>query len=443
MSQARASQASSGTINRVATRHKAMMMVATVARMAGGLLTFVLIARYLHPASFGLIATAMAYTAFVGIITDFGLGTAALRDAAAAPDRTAEVMGNALAVKVLVAAPITLIGGLSLGFLMPSSWLLIYSLVFVGALAYSFGELSLVVARAKGRFDLEAKIVLGSSLVMLMIVGGVATLTGSIVMVAIAFATTRIGYLLLVLFVLRNWLGSPFSRKWSDVMATGRRASSYAADSFLTSLATQIDVLLFGAFLNLHDMGIYQSGARLVQVIIPFAVVLSTVYLPSLVAAQAQGSEAEYRRDAVRLTWEFTGLAVISGFGFAFVAPTITDLLYGNAYNALQSLWSGFAVFATLRLAASAYGIQLVALGRIRSRLINSIAAISILIGATVLVMPTRGLIASTWILALSAVPPFLFLGTTLIRSGWGGRHVPASMVVTVAAVTVLVVLWL
>ena len=45
-----------------------------------------------------------------------------------------------------------------------------------------------------------------------------------------------------------------------------RDSSSYAADNLLTTLSTQIDVLLFGTVLTLHDMGVYQSGARLVQV---------------------------------------------------------------------------------------------------------------------------------------------------------------------------------
>lgn len=434
-----ASKAGSETVRRVANRHKAIMMAATLARMAGGLLTFVLLARYLHPELFGLIATAMAYTAFMGILTDFGLGTAALRDAAAVPERSAQVMANALAVKGLLAALIVLVGGLALIFLMPSDRLMVYGLVFAGALAYSFGELSLVAARANGRFDLEAKMVIASSVVMLLVVGGVAALTGAVVPVAIAFFVTRLGYLLLVLVILRRWLGNPFTSTWRGIISTGRRASSYAADSCLTSLATQIDVLLFGAFLSLHDMGIYQSGARLVQVIVPFAVVLSTVYLPSLVAAQAQERDADYKSNATRLTWEFTCLAVLSGVGFTFVAPAFTDLLYGNAYRALQPLWTGFAVFACLRLAASAYGVQLVALGRIRARLINSIVSIAVLFGTTVLIMPKLGLVASAWILALSAVPPFLFLGTALMRTGLGGRHVLGSMASTLIVVTALI----
>lgn len=431
--------ATSEKVRHVANRHKAMMMAATLARMAGGLLTFVLLARYLHPEPFGLIATAMAYTAFMGILTDFGLGTAALRDAAAVPDQSAQIMADALAVKGLLAALIVLVGGLALTFLMPFDRLLIYGFVFAGALAYSFGELSLVAARANGRFDLEAKTVIASSVVMLVLVGGVAALTGAVMPVAIAFFVTRLGYLLLVLVTLRRWLGNPFTSNWSGIVSTGRRASSYAADSCLTSLATQIDVLLFGVFLSLHDMGIYQSGARLVQVIVPFAVVLSTVYLPSLVAARTHGRDVEYRGNATRLTWEFTCLAVLSGLGFTFVAPAFTDLLYGNAYRALQPLWPGFAVFACLRLAASAYGVQLVALGRIRARLINSVASIAVLFGTTLLVMPKFGLASSTWILALSAVPPFLFLGTALMRTGLGGRHVLGSMVLTLTVVAVLV----
>lgn len=408
------------------------MLVATLTRMGGGLLTFILFARNLSPEPFGLIATAMAYSAFVSIVTDFGLGTSAIREAAAAPEHTREVMADVLAVKGFLTLLVGLLGGLLLALLMPPGRLLVYALIFSGALAYSFGELMLVAARANQKFGIEVNIVLTTSIAMLLLLGGVAVLTKSATAVSVAFAVTRFGYLILVLSALRTWIGNPFSREWRDITSCIKRASSYAVDSLLTSLATQIDVLLFGVFLSLHDMGIYQSGARLVQVILPFAVALSTVYLPGLVAAHAQGRDGDYVRNAERLTWEFTGLALLGGAGFAFVAPIATNLLYGKAYSALHPLWDGFAVFAALRLAASSYGIQMAALGHIKFRLLSNISAISVLFLTTLLILPSAGMAATTWLLALSAAPPFLILGLTLIYTGSGGRHVPASMIAVI-----------
>lgn len=422
-------------IQRVANQHKLMMLVATLARMSVGFLTFVLLARYLQPDAFGLIATAMAYATFIGVVTDFGLATAALRDACAAPDNIRSVMGNALAVKGLLAAPIVLVGGFTLSLFITFDRLIVYLLVFIGALSFSFGEISLVAARANRQFALEAAIVLAASVAMLVLMGGVAAATGKVVPVAVAFAVTRVGYLLIVLFALRIWLGNPFVRTFSDLISTARQASSYAADSFLTNLATQVDMLLFGMVLSLHDMGIYQSGARLVQVILPFAVVLSTVYLPNLTAAHAQGREADFQRDAVRLTWEFTWLAVLGGLAFAFFGPKITNLLYSSAYKPLEPLWTGFAIFAVLRFTAAAYGVQLVALGRIAPRLVAQLSSIALLAIASVTVLGRGGLPVAAWLLAGSAVPTFLLLGLSLTRTGANNRYIVGSMATALTAV--------
>jgi O-antigen/teichoic acid export membrane protein len=186
----------------------------------------------------------------------------------------------------------------------------------------------------------------------------------------------------------------------------------------------------------MHDMGIYQAGARLVQAILPFAMILSTVYMPTLSAAAIQGDDERFCRNSRRINLEFAALAVIGGLGFAFVGPLVTHIIYGPSYAPLSPLWTGFAIFVALRLMASSFGIQLSAIGFVRVRIAASVVSIGIFCAATPLLVPHYGLAATSWMLALSGLPSFLILGGRLARD----RRSAASVLTTGLAVGLLVV---
>lgn len=427
----------------VAHRDKAMMLVATAARMGVGLLTFVAMARYLGPQQFGVIATAIAYATFIGIVTDYGLGVSALRTASAAPARADTIVSQAFATKLVltgIGAAVALVAALAL---LPGSSLLPCVMVFVGATAYGFADLSMIALRARRRFDVEAVIVTATSVVMMLAVAGAALATRDLVATAAAFMVSRVLYLAAALVVLRRRFAIAIAWRApvAALRATLRQSGSYALDSILTSLSSQVDVLLFAAMLSVHDIGVYQAGARLVQVILPFAVVLSTVYMPTLSHAAINGDRDGFARAAARVNWEFTGLAVLGGLGFAFVGPIVTDHVYGSRYAALVPLWRGFGLFALLRLASAGYGIQLAALGIIRIRVVAQVAAIGVLAAAAAWWVPTGGLPVTAWTLSTGALAALLALGGALAWSGRSDRRIWWTFAVIAAAAVPLVAL--
>jgi O-antigen/teichoic acid export membrane protein len=419
---------------------KLLMLGATGARLAVGLFTFIVLARFLGPASFGVIATAMAYTGFAALVTDFGFGVSALRRASADPGQAGAIVAEGLMAKALLTLLVTVIGGILLLLVAPRAWLPVYAAVHIGSVVYSFADLMLVIARAKRRFDVEAKLVTASSVMMLLGVGGVAALTRSMEAAAIAFAVTRSVYLLVTISALRRWLPPLASvrRRPASMLAALRGSAGYAADGILTNMSSQIDILLFGALLSAHDMGIYQAGARLVQVILPLAAVLGAVYMPVLSAAAINAQADAFRDSAKRLNIEFTALALIAGLGFAAAGPIATRVLYGHRYDGLLPLWSGFATFALLRLASAGYGIQLAALGHIRTRVAAQIACMIVLSAAAFWLLPRLGLRGTAWLLALSAMPSIILLGGGLLRDKRSHRSLIVSMAVTLAATAAL-----
>lgn len=402
--------------------HKFMMLGTTFARMGLGMLTFIILARYLGPRNFGVMATAIAYSNFVTLVSDFGFGLSALREASAAPERTGRILRETLLAKLLLTLLLTTVTGAAVIALAPREWLPVYALVHAGSICLSIAEMMMVAPRASRRFEVESVLVLTGSAGILAFSGIPVALTGNIVIAAAAFAGSRLIYLALVTIALRRWLGTDGERfpPWSVLISRIRGSTSYAADGILTALSSQVDVLIFGVIMTAHDMGLYQAGARLVQVIVPIAGVLSTIYMPTLSAAAINGDDAAFRKNATRLNWEFAMLAIAGGIAVAALGPFATDLLYGDRYDELKPLWAGFAAYAILRFASASYGIQLAALGFIRTRIAAQLASIAVFALSALILLPMFGLAAAPWLLAASALPVFLILGIAVARANRG-----------------------
>lgn len=397
---------------------KFTMLAATGARLAVGMLTFIILARYLGPAQYGIIASAIAYGAFASILSDFGFGTSGLRMASADIERSARIIGDAVATKLVLFVLVTLIGLLIAVAVLPLSWWPIFALVHIGSTANGLSELHLIAARARRRFTLEARLVISASTMMLLIFGGVTAFTRDLTAAAAAFALTRVLYLMMIRRTLRDWVEplSQLGRSRMEIARVLRRAKGFALDSVLTSFSGQADVLMFAAILPPHDFGIYQAGARLAQVFVSFAPVLSSVYLPGLSAAAISKDDKGFRLGSWRLSLEFAGLALVGGLGFMIAGPLVTPLLYGARYDSLAPLWPGFAAFALMRFGAAGFGIQLAALGHVRTRVLSSIISIMFLALLTVLLLPTYRLPVAPLLLAAGAMPSIAILGIMLAR---------------------------
>lgn len=383
---------------------KIYMLLATFARLGVGMLTFILLARFLGPTPFGILAAAMAYSGLINLLTDFGFSVSALRSASADVANSGAIVCRVLVSKaaltvlaVVIATPVVML-------VLPAALWPVYALAMAGTTANSLADLCIIVARARRRFDAEAVLVIGNSVLMTLIVGVVAIVTHDLLASTLAFAASRALYLAITATALRKWLhlGGLAKVGLRQIGAALKAGAGFAIDGGLTNVAGQIDVLVFSVLLTAHEMGVYQAGARLAQVISPLAVVLSTVYMPSLSAAAINRDTAGFEKAAFRLNIEFTLLALGAGAAFTFAGPLLTRLVYGHAYDALLPLWGGFGAYAVLRLSTSAYGIQLAALGAVRVRIGSQIASILFFLMLTFVVFPHQGLAMAPLELAAS-----------------------------------------
>ncbi len=401
---------------------KIYMLLATFARLGVGMVTFILLARFLGPTPYGILAGAMAYSGLINLLTDFGFAISALRTASADVANSGAIVRRVLVSKVALTALALAIAVPVVMLTVPAARWPIYALAMAGTSANALAELCIIAARARRRFDAEAVLVIGNSVVMTAIVGAVAITRHDLLASTMAFAASRVLYLVITAFSLRKWLelGKLTKVGVRQIAESLKAGSGFAIDGGLTNVAGQIDVLVFSVLLGAHELGVYQAGARLVQVISPLAVVLSTVYMPSLSAAAINHDNAGFEQASFRLNVEFTLLALLAGAAFTFAGPLLTRLVYGHAYDALLPLWGGFGAYAVLRLSTSAYGIQLAALGAVRVRIGTQLASILFFLTLTFVVFPHQGLTMAPLELAASnAIITAIYsvaLGRTLKR---------------------------
>lgn len=401
------------------TSDKIFMTISTLSRMAMGLVVFVILAHLLGPHSFGLIATAIAYCSLIALVADFGLTTFALREAGASVADARSIVQKALAVKGATTL-LTGLAGLSvLLFVAPDAeYVWIYLFVFVGTTTASFGDLSFVAVRAVRRYDIEAYCVVGTSFVSLIMITAVTAVWTNPVVAALAFGTSRLVYLATSLFFLRPWLveGGLEVGTVKSLFDFGRRSSPFALDGILSNLANQADVLMISLMLDPASVGIYQAGARLVQTISPFAVILATVYLPRLAHAHRHGDPVERKSLARQLVLEFSALSLVIFLGFLFAGPIVTTYVYGERFKPLIELWPAFATFAMLRLITAAYGIQLAAYSEMKLRISSLVISIVFLVLGLYFVIPSYGILGAAWVLAASSLISLVLYGYATAR---------------------------
>lgn len=420
----------------LAHRPKYMMLIATATRMGVGLLSFVLMARYLGPEQFGLLAAAIAFSAVAATLSDFGLGISSLRAMSARPADTAMLVRSMMAAKLVLAGALGLVysGGVC-ALVEPSKWPL-FAFALVGQIGFSVAELSMVPLRVHGRFGTEALITVGGSAAMLGLLAAVVSLTSDATATAAAFAAGRLLYAAAALTGMGRTLNiRPIGRVLRrDVAGTLRASRGYAVDGSLTSLSTQIDVPLFGVALTATQLGIYQAGGRLVQVIIPFTAVLGNVYLPALASLHARGDAAAFAARARDLVREMAVLAMIVGCGFALLGPPMGRMLYPAAYDPLVSLWAGFAIHAMFRLAAVGFGLPLAAAGLVSWRIASHVASMAMLVVATLLLAGGADAAWTSMMLAASSLILLLLLAGASMQQGWNRRSNTLTLVAVLSA---------
>lgn len=339
-------------------------------RLFSNLVLFVVLARYWGPADFGRFSFLYSLSALTGIVVEYGLQTYIMRELDSTDQvKSRGVLSDALCLKLLLTPIYVLIAFLA-AFLSPDfREIQLFIPIVLATILSSFSEFFVAAIRASGNYDKELRVVLFGNLSQFGLAIATVALVGAPVLVVWAMVAGRTAYLLKAVISLPVSIRPQYPQElsfnalWSQIC----RTTAYAVDGFLTTVWTQLDLVLVNHLYGAHTTGLYAAGQRIVQGVSALAPVIGNVMLPRL-ATLARSADQGLNPTAVKV------LLMMSLTGAVFAAPLIaapghlSHLLYGEKFTDLPALLPLLGALLIARFCAGGAGLVITALGLQKAR---------------------------------------------------------------------------
>lgn len=231
-------------------------------------------------------------------------------------------------------------------------WFLIYGLIIPGNLCTETSTGVLQVAR---RFQAQAVINIGQSVLTAIIIVGAFILNGNMLVVVLAYTIGKlilgIGPMVLAWDSLGKIYGPGWWRASLKLLPPRKELTAFAVSTNLSATLNMIvrdsELLWVGFFLTTRDVGYYKIALAIINLVVaPINPLISATY-PELSRSVAEKSWAQLRRLLRRVTILAGGWSVAVSLGLLVFGNWVI-LLYGAeylpAYPALMVLLLGYGV---------------------------------------------------------------------------------------------------
>ena len=324
-------------INSATIKQSAVTFIGTFINGALGAIFYIFSARYLGPASFGLMILAITALTMISDISDLGTGTGIVRFVSEylIKDRykAYRFLKLGLKVKIIVSIVVVILGWISsplIAEMLFSKAELTTSLriAFIGvssALLFTFITSTL---QSLQKFWSWSIIQIGTNSLRLIFV----------------FALTWIGILTLNLnllvyifiplvgFIVGMMIIKPDFMKVKNEYSVAKEFFHYnkwvALFSLVAALGARMDIFISGRLLTNHELGIYSASNQLVQVIPQFVVAIHTVIAPKMASMDSFKEFMSYLKKTQVMVLGIAILIIL----LLPIAVYLIPLLYGNSY---------------------------------------------------------------------------------------------------------------
>jgi O-antigen/teichoic acid export membrane protein len=332
----------------------------TGVRLVFGMLTFVVMARWLGPESFGTVMLWLSVSTLLSLVANFGLAPYLLKEIGASPQNTQEIMGEVLTAKLLLSAVVLLAGLCILPFIQPSIQCL-FLFLLAALLADSLTEFLNIGFRATNRFATETRVATTSSVLQFLIISASLWFDASELMAALGFFCSRFVTLAITWLSQRRYFSDLKPASLVSAAARIRATIAYAVDFGFQSLFGQIDSMVLNYFLGPSAVGLYQAGMRVFTGGAQAATVLANVFLPR--SAAAWHEPVRFEKEARLIQKAFIAIGAAFGLVLAIFSEQIEVLLFGHQFEQLGALFPWFGLLFFVRFYASSWGIVLTSAG--------------------------------------------------------------------------------
>ena len=376
-------------------KNAAFLTVADAAQKGATGLLAILLARFLGPQEYGLLAGVLAFTALFMMLTDLGFEQELVRRSRHAdPGELLTLTFGSIFVTLLpavlgVAIAVQLFP--SLGW--PVSLVaLAIGVHTVNRLALPFRYLCLALGRTHVPAILQtvatAALVAGT-LAVLALEGQVATILSA--HIAIGAAT---------LVAWEVWrrssgvaLSAPSAAPWlSDVGRYIRQSLPFALTNLLWAAYFNVDVIILSVLRSDAEVGEYSGVYRLVAMTFILGSSISSSFTPALFAAAGTAKHAETTR---RLMHLLVPMGAFVALVFVLFAPWFLSLTMGAAYVEAAPLARVLGVAAFFRMINFGWSAALTTAGRHNARIAVESALLGMNVVLNLLLIPVWGAMGS------------------------------------------------
>jgi O-antigen/teichoic acid export membrane protein len=376
---------------RGAVRGFAALAAATIAGQVIGFVALAIVARRVGPGNLGDYAFAAVFTAYVFVITDPGVSVYAIRQVARAPERTREVAGEVVGLRLALFVVIAAIVAPLSALIAPNSHARV--LILILSVSYLPAVLGLDwVLRARGRFGVMAILTLAGqvvygALVPILVTGGYSgTRTYAWLNVA-GLAITFLGASATAVWA----FGWPVLRARARALWGRLRSSSpLGVTLILGGLYTGVNTLLLGYLRPPQDVGEYGVALRLPLGLTLLSSVWISAFLPH--ASELAG------RDPRRLLGQIgrlVGLATVVALPIATIgavlATPLMSALFGPEFAGAGAPFRWLIIWAAIAFVATNYNNALLAFDDERWLMRGTAAAVLVTVALTFALAPPLG----------------------------------------------------
>jgi O-antigen/teichoic acid export membrane protein len=411
--------------------------------LAIGVVSLAVLTRYLGPDDYGKYTLALMYMQLFGVLADVGLFTTVVREISKAPERTEELVGNTLALRLILAiAVIALAAAISL--VLPYDRQVRIAIVLAGA-PLLFGMLTTTyVAILQSRLRM-ARAVIGdvagraASLGLVLLVVG---LDLGFYWVLAAAAGGALATLLVTWRVTRPLARiRPLADRavWRSLL---KAAVPLGLALAINALYFRADTLIISLYEPYEQVGLYTLAYRVLEL----ALVVGTVFLNSTFPIVSEAVARDEPR-ALRAIQASTEVCVVLGAplvaaGLA-LAPQIIELAGGEDFTDAATPLRILLAAGALAWVNGVFGYALIARERQASALWLNVSALTFNVGLNFLLVPRYGIVVAAIITVASEV--LILLGSyPLMRRYFNFFPVPRTLLPALASAAAMGgLLWL
>ncbi|MGI8780926.1 MAG: oligosaccharide flippase family protein [Solirubrobacteraceae bacterium] len=399
----------------IVARNTLAQAAGKVVVLGAGAASIAVTTRYLGAAGYGRFALALALLQTLGVLADAGLVAAVVRESSRAPQRTAQLVGNALALRLALGVVVVALAAAASG--LPAYGPDVRTAVLIASAPFALGIVSSSLAAV-----FQVRLQLGRAAVA-DAAGRVASLGALLAVVAadlgfaavVASAAAGAAVTLAITAAFVRVRPAADRAVWRELAVT---AVPLGLTLAVAEIYFRADTFILALSRPVAEVGHYSLAYRLYELLALFpGIVMASVF--PLLSRQLAETRAAAERTLNATARAFWTLGAPLAAGGLVLAPELARLAGGDAFAVAADPLRLLLCAAALAYLSGLYGFALIAGRRERSALWLALTALAANLALNAALAPSYGATASAAI-ALASEALLLAGGWLLVRRWLG-----------------------